>query len=44
MYFLLWPQIKLHFRVHPETVWHFDSKERLNEIYVPSHLVSRVQS
>jgi hypothetical protein len=40
----LWAWIKLYLLVYRETIWHFESKERLTTLYVLRYGVNRVQS
>jgi len=35
--YFLWTQVKLHFRLHRQTVWHSASKERFGEIFILLH-------
>ena len=42
--FFLRAQIKSHLRLHRETVWHFESKERSGKITVLRHTVTILQS
>ena len=37
-------EVQLHYRVRRETVWYFDSKDRLGKVYVLRHVLRRVQS
>jgi hypothetical protein len=40
----LWAQMKLHLRVYPNPVWHFESKECLGVVCVLHHGGCHLQS